>query len=83
MWRVEIVRKAQKDLARIDSRYRKRLTATFYFIGQDPYGGKKLEDAYGDRYAKRVGDYRIVYRINKNARLVTIIRLGHRQGVYK
>lgn len=83
MWRVQIARSAKKDLDKVDARYRKRLVAAFYFIGQDPYDGKKLEDTHGDRYSLRVGAYRIVYRIAKKDRLVTITRLGHRQGVYK
>ncbi len=82
MWRVAVAASVKKDLAKIDSRYAKRLAAAIYFIGQDPYSGKKLEDGKENRYSKRIGVYRIVYVLNKKARLVTIVRLGHRQGVY-
>jgi mRNA interferase RelE/StbE len=31
----------------------------------------------------RVGDYRVVYRIADEIRLVTILEVGHRSDVYK
>ena len=43
---------------------------------------KKLE---GDEelYCVRVGDYRIVYQIQKRLLVVLVVPIGHRQEVYR
>lgn len=46
-----------------------------------PHNVEKLSGVEGWRI--RVGDYRIVYRIDDTARVVTITRIGQRGGVYR
>jgi mRNA interferase RelE/StbE len=43
-----------------------------------PDGSEKLVG--GDRYRVRQGPYRIVYEIEDNARIVRIVKVGHRLG---
>jgi mRNA interferase RelE/StbE len=33
-------------------------------------------------YKRRVGDYRIIYQIIKEARIITIQKIGHRREIY-
>lgn len=50
----------------------------------DPVGlGKPLRYSLKGHRRLRVGDYRIVYRINHEARLVTIVVIKHRKDVYE
>ena len=37
----------------------------------------------GDRYRVRVGDYRIVYRIDEGKVTVLVLLIGHRREVYE
>jgi mRNA interferase RelE/StbE len=46
-----------------------------------PTGTAKL--AGRDDYRIRVGDYRIVYAFDDDARLVLIARIAHRREVYR
>ncbi len=48
-----------------------------------PFCGKKLEGGYEGRYALRAWPYRIIYVVDKKVVTVTILSVGHRQGVYK
>ncbi len=34
-------------------------------------------------YRIRVGDYRIIYSVDEDSKTVYIIRIGHRENVYK
>jgi len=52
-------------------------------IALDPFVGKKLKGEYENQYSYRVWPYRIIYEIRKNELVVLVIRVGHRQGVYK
>ena len=45
--------------------------------------GFRLHGEFGDYYKLRVGDYRIIYRFDKKASIVEIVKVEHRQGVYK
>ena len=47
-----------------------------------PSGCKKLQ-GLEHLYRLRIGDYRVIYRIEDNKLLVLIISLGHRREIYK
>lgn len=61
---------------RIKKAIETRLTA-------DPVGlGKPLRYSFKGHRRIRVGDYRIVYRINPKKMIVTIVYIKHRKKVY-
>ncbi|MEO5679286.1 MAG: type II toxin-antitoxin system RelE/ParE family toxin [Acidimicrobiales bacterium] len=45
--------------------------------------GKPLSGPLVDRYSARRGTYRIIYRIDQHARVVTLIQVAHRSDVYR
>ena len=47
-----------------------------------PVGTKKLEGE-DKLYRLRVGDYRILYEVNDEEKRVRIVKVGHRQDVYR
>lgn len=46
-----------------------------------PPGAIKLQGREG--YRLRVGDYRVLYRVDDEAQEVLITRVGHRRNVYR
>jgi mRNA-degrading endonuclease RelE of RelBE toxin-antitoxin system len=36
-----------------------------------------------DRFSARSGTYRVIYRIDEKAHIVTVVDIGHRCGVYR
>jgi mRNA interferase RelE/StbE len=46
-----------------------------------PHGAVRL--AGRDDYRVRVGDYRVVYAVDDDERLVTVGRIAHRREVYR
>ncbi len=48
-----------------------------------PAGSKKLKDSEEDLWRIRVGDYRIIYLIDDQIRIVNIRKVGHRKDVYE
>ncbi len=47
-----------------------------------PHNCKKLI-SLANHYRMRVGDYRVVYRIEDEILVIEIIRIGHRKDVYR
>jgi mRNA-degrading endonuclease RelE of RelBE toxin-antitoxin system len=45
--------------------------------------GKRLQPSLADRHSVRRGTYRIIYRIDENARTVTVVDIDHRDTVYR
>jgi mRNA interferase RelE/StbE len=45
--------------------------------------GKRLLPPLDDRFSARRGTYRIIYRIDDGARVVTVVDVGHRRDVYR
>ena len=81
-YQVVIPKKAQKELEKIDNRYRQRILAVLSVLKSNPFVGKKLRGEYGGQYSYEVWPYRIIYEVYEHKRVVLIIRIGHRQGIY-
>lgn len=45
--------------------------------------GKRLSGPLADRYSARRGTYRIIYRIDEDAHVVTLLHIAHRSDVYR
>lgn len=80
---VEFVRSATRELEGLDDTVLERVFRRVERLTQDPRppGCKKLRGAH-DLWRIRIGDYRVVYRIDDAQRLVEIRAIGHRRDVY-
>ncbi|WP_199349151.1 type II toxin-antitoxin system RelE/ParE family toxin [Microcoleus sp. FACHB-SPT15] len=47
-----------------------------------PPGVKALKNSEG-RLRLRVGDYRVIYRVEADQLIIVIIKAGHRKNIYK
>jgi len=84
-YKIQIKRSVSKELELIGSKKdRQRIVSRIQTLADDPRpaGGEKLEDAE-DKYRIRQGNYRVVYSINDQQRLVVITKIGHRREVYR
>jgi mRNA interferase RelE/StbE len=45
--------------------------------------GKQLLPPLDDRFSARRGTYRVIYRIDDQAQVVTVVDVGHRRDVYR
>ncbi|TAL36803.1 MAG: type II toxin-antitoxin system RelE/ParE family toxin [Spirochaetes bacterium] len=52
-------------------------------LGGDPrpQGSRKLVDTISS-YRIRIGDYRVIYQIDDDARVVTVMHVRHRKDAY-
>lgn len=83
-YRIEVKRSAGKEIAALDKREQRRVVKAIEALADQPRppGVRKivgLEDAY----RLRVGDYRILYRIEDDRLVVFVVRVGHRRDVYR
>jgi mRNA interferase RelE/StbE len=75
---------AAREIRRLPKEVQGRVVAKAEALAKDPRpsGCQKLK-GMEDLYRVRVGDYRIVYRIEDEVLLVLVVSVGDRGGVYE
>lgn len=83
-YRIVLTPAARRDLLRLPKDMARRIDAHILALADNPYpsGAKKLEGSEGF-FRVRVGDYRIVYRVEGHRLVIVIIRVGHRSDIYR
>jgi mRNA interferase RelE/StbE len=81
---IEIKKTAYKELANLPKSYYKLISEHINALAIDPFpnGSIKLKGT-DNVYRVRVGTYRIIYEVQSNKLIVTIIKVGHRGDVYR
>lgn len=76
-------RSAQRDLDKLPDDITLRISKKLYDLAMNPYmqGFQKLSGNRG--YRIRIGDYRVVYSIDKIDKSITVIKVKHRREVYR
>jgi mRNA interferase RelE/StbE len=82
-YRIAIKRSAAKELEELPTKDRRRIVRKIRRLGDEPRppGCEKLSAQ--ERYRLRQGDYRILYEVDDEDLLVTVVRIGHRGDVYR
>jgi mRNA interferase RelE/StbE len=85
-WRIEFDRDAARDLRKLGASIRKdilRYLHTRIATTEDPRRfGKALLGELKGLWRYRVGDFRIVAKIEDNRLVVLVVTVGHRREVY-
>lgn len=83
-YKVILVASAAKEFRSLPSALQRRISIAIDGLAEDPRprGVRKLA-GHESLYRIRVGDYRIVYEIQDEERIVRITRIRHRREVYR
>ncbi len=83
MYKVELRRNAKKSLDRFQDQERHRIIAALLRLEQEPRP-KGLEKIKGtELWRIREGDYRLVYHIDDEEKIIRVVRIGHRRDIYR
>jgi mRNA interferase RelE/StbE len=79
---LEILRRAQKELADLPQEIYTKICNTVQDLTREPrpLGCLKLKGREGWRI--RVGNYRVLYKIDDQRQIITIMHIGHRRDIY-
>jgi len=85
---VELAETADRELDRLDAQHRRRILKFLHervakldnprSIGEALHGSR-----FGEFWKYRVGDYRLICKIEDERLIVLILRLGHRSEIYR
>ena len=82
-YRIVIKKSAAKEIERIAKNDRIRVIEKIKSLAQNPHptGSKKLSGQ--EKYRMRQGNYRILYQVIDDELIINVIKVGHRQDIYK
>ncbi|MGH2429909.1 MAG: type II toxin-antitoxin system RelE family toxin [Candidatus Limnocylindria bacterium] len=84
MYAIELVPSAARELADFDQATKRRVARRIDQLAEEPRGAGSLKlRGADDVWRARVGDYRLLYRIEDDRLLVLVIKIGHRRDVYR
>lgn len=85
MYNIIFDRSAEKDLDRLSTEVIRRIVKVINDLADNPRpkGVKKLKISKENLYRIRSGDYRIVYSITDEIKIVNIRRIRHRRDIYR
>lgn len=80
---VRIEKTPRKFLKTLQNSDKKRIDAALTLLADNPIPPKAKKLSGRDGYRIRVGDYRIIYEIQKNLLVVLVIDIGHHHEIYR
>jgi len=81
-WEIDYKASVQHDLRRLDLADRLRIIDDLEAaLSDDPRQGELLSGQFKGLRKYRIGDYRVIYSIEKDR--VLVLRIGHRSTVYR
>lgn len=87
IWKIEFDAKAKKELLRLDKQIQKRIMKLLedrILKKRNPRStGSALQNTLSGLWRYRVGDYRVICKIEDSYLIVLVISVGHRKDVYK
>lgn len=84
MFEIVLERSAEKDLRRLSDEVHDRVIVSISALATNPRppGSKKLSGSKSN-WRIRAGDYRVLYEIADEIRVVRVYRVRHRRDVYR
>lgn len=87
MFQIVYTEHARQDLKQLDPIIASRITSKIYFFGlqKNPLKfAKKLTSQFVGKYRFRIGNYRVLFKIDKNGNIqvLIILRIKHRKDIY-
>ena len=85
VYQVRILDPATHELARLDKQISRRIVKRIRWLAEnlDDVKPVALKGNLAGFYKLRAGDYRVIYEILHNERVIVIHLIGHRREVYR
>jgi len=81
-YRIEIHPAAMRSLRKLDPQIQPRIQGAIALLAEEPRPPNAKKLGGRDAYRVRVGNYRIIYQIQDQILLITVVTLGHRRNIY-
>lgn len=77
------VSRLERQLSRINKKDYEKIEAAVYALGEQPRPANCQKLKGRDAWRIRIGEHRVIYEIDDDARVVTVVEAGHRKEIYR
>ncbi len=81
--KVELSEKSISNLKKLPSSEKKKIFKKLHLLEENPLLGKKLTGEFNGLYSFKVWPYRIIYQFLAKSKMICVVTIDHRQGVYR
>ncbi|HIC09439.1 MAG TPA: type II toxin-antitoxin system RelE/ParE family toxin [Aquificales bacterium] len=85
-YKLLFLKEAAEEFKKLDKAVQRIIKEKLEILAQNPEllknNIKPLKGKYKGLYRLRVGNYRVVYRLDKEEITILVIRIGHRKDIY-
>jgi len=84
-YQIRVTNRFERDFRKLPPQTQERVRAALEILGNNPYAFEVLSGEYRGLRRLRVGDYRIIHRIEEPERrkIVWLLFIAHRRRAYK
>lgn len=86
MYKIELTRVARKAYLKLPDHIRKSIYEKLLKLAQSPFASHNdIKQLQGVKhcYRLRVGDWRVIYRLDNSALIIEVIKIAHRREAYR
>jgi mRNA interferase RelE/StbE len=73
----------ERDFRKLGKQLKESFDRVIRDLEINPRSGKPLKGELSGMWSLRAGDYRILYMLDEEEKILTLLRVGHRKAVYK
>lgn len=83
VYKVELLKRTKKSLIKLHPEIFSRISKALQELAYSPFPNNSKKLTGRDAYRLRIGDYRVIYEINEDEKLITILDVDHRSNIYR
>lgn len=82
-YKIEVKKSAEKELRKIPKKELIKIIDQIGSLSDNPHppGSKKLTNQ--EKYRIRIGNYRVLYKVEDEILTIFVIKVGHRKEIYR
>ena len=82
-YKIRVKKSAEKELSKIPEKELLKILDKIKSLSDDPHPTGSIKLTNQEKYRVRVGNYRILYKIEDNILTVFVVKVGHRKDIYR
>ena len=82
-YKIQVKKSAEKELGKIPKKELLEILEKIKSLSNDPHPTGSIKLTNQEKYRVRVGNYRILYKVEDNILTVFVVKVGHRKDIYR
>lgn len=78
-----VTKQAEKSFLKLPLSAQKKISKAIDKLIQNPLSGEKLKGEFEGQYKIYAWPYRVIYIFSAVEKVITVVEIEHRQGIYK